>query len=258
MKAFWWFRENSIAGMARPGFNYVHWYDLPFEEAVLLGWLGQHSSGSETLESFRAHLNSYAPKIFSYYKFSEEDGFRMLDVFKKSAGLIEVLERLAARTKAFESFSVDDGNIHFKLSATRLQWEIDYLKKHGIQSIVCLTEKHHNKDTLSEHFELHHFSIADLGAPKLEQAVQLAEVLAAAKRDRTCIAVHCLAGIGRTSTMLMAAHMKLGEDPKTLEALLTLKNPSYSFSGSQADFIRGLVYPGDTEQATPTTDVLSK
>jgi hypothetical protein len=36
MKAFWWFKENSIAGMARPGFNSVRWFDLPFDEALLL------------------------------------------------------------------------------------------------------------------------------------------------------------------------------------------------------------------------------
>ncbi len=31
MKAFWWFKQDSIAGMARPGFNSVPWFDLPSE-----------------------------------------------------------------------------------------------------------------------------------------------------------------------------------------------------------------------------------
>jgi hypothetical protein len=28
MKAFWWFKENEIAGMARPGINCTRWFDF--------------------------------------------------------------------------------------------------------------------------------------------------------------------------------------------------------------------------------------
>lgn len=63
MKAFWWFKENSIAGMARPGFNLVRLADLSFEESVLLGWLGQYSNGRAEMSTFHRHLNTYVPKI---------------------------------------------------------------------------------------------------------------------------------------------------------------------------------------------------
>jgi len=33
MKALWWFKDNQIAGMARPGFNHSQWFDMPFDDA---------------------------------------------------------------------------------------------------------------------------------------------------------------------------------------------------------------------------------
>lgn len=58
MKAFWWFKENSIAGMGRPGFNRMSWSDLTFEEDLVLGWFGNRSSGTEKLDSLRKHVRS--------------------------------------------------------------------------------------------------------------------------------------------------------------------------------------------------------
>src|SRR5262249_4776107 len=108
MKAFWWFKDNSIAGMARPGFNAVHWCDLPFDEAVLSGWIGQFSSGSESLASFRKHLSDYAPKIYKFYGLDAESGTQAINVFDKLAGLTSVFDRLAARTQILQSLEVTD------------------------------------------------------------------------------------------------------------------------------------------------------
>ena len=44
MPALWWFIEDRVAGMGRPGFNRYHGADLSLEEAIVFSWLGQLSN----------------------------------------------------------------------------------------------------------------------------------------------------------------------------------------------------------------------
>lgn len=240
MRAFWWFKKNSIAGMGRPGFNAVHWFDLPFDEAVLLGWLGQHSSGTHGLESFRKHLQTYAPRIFKFYGLDEVSGAKALEVFNENEGVLRIFDKLAKNTKSFADFDIQENELKFSLCESRLQEEIRFLKSQGIDNVISLTEQHHQKDILQNDFKVHHFSIEDLGAPKLEQVSQLANVIQTALSKNETLAVHCLAGIGRTSTMLMASHIVLGESPAELEQLLKKQNPTFTLVGPQGEFLRSL------------------
>lgn len=240
MKAFWWFKENAIAGMARPGFNSVHWFDLDFDEAVALGWIGRYSTGTASLESFRSHLKSYVPKIFVFHHLDNESGQKALQAFDKEAKIIEVLDRLNRRSQIFENYELKNGELHFSLCKKRLQLEIDFLRKNGIEKLVTLTEQHHGKHFLQDHFELHHISIEDLNAPNVDQVHQLANVIQDAQRAGQKMAVHCLAGIGRTSTMLMSAHLVLGESFGDLKTRLARQNPRFAFTGVQADFVKSL------------------
>ena len=50
------------------------------------------------------------------------------------------------------------------------------------------------------------------------------------------MAVHCLAGIGRASTMLMASHIMLGESADELEQILKKQNPPFLLTGTQGKF----------------------
>ena len=227
--------------MARPGFNGAHWFDLPFEEAVLVGWLGQFSSGAESLDSFRDHLHVYGTKVAKFYGMDEKSSRHALESLLERSNLLEVLGRLASRTKLLENFEVNADKIHFQYSAERLTWEIDYLKKKKIATVVSLTERHHQKDVLQDHFSLHHFSIEDLNAPSFEQVANLAEIIKESQRRNEIIAVHCLAGIGRTSTMLMGAHLLLDDSIEDLKRLLARQNPSFKLVGEQAEFIGSLV-----------------
>jgi predicted protein tyrosine phosphatase len=240
MNAFWWFKEKSIAGMARPGFNAVHWFDLPFDEAVLLGWLGQYSSGTVQLDSFRNHLQDYAPRIFKFYNLNEVSGAESLKIFRDSAGILEICGKLTKRTQIFDNFEIVDNDLNFTLSHSRLKTEIEFLKRQGIDRIISLTEKHHHKEVLQDHFTLHHLGIEDLGAPKMEQVLQLAEVIQSSIKNKETVAVHCLAGIGRTSTMLMASHIVMGERARDLELLLKKQNPTFILTGTQGEFLRSL------------------
>ena len=240
MRAFWWFKENSIAGMARPGFNHAHWYDLPFDEAMAVGWLGLHSTGSLDLKSFREHLRTYGPKVFQFYNLDMNTGPEVLKVFDDPAKLMEVFQRLGQRSRFMKSLSVYGDTLEFEMCEDRLAEEVEFLKSKGIDRVISLTEKHHNRDFLEEHFKLHHIGIEDMGAPRLEQVHVLKEVLEETQKNKERIAVHCLAGIGRTSTMLMASHMIMGHDFEDLLALINRQNPTFVLAGPQAEFLHSI------------------
>lgn len=240
MRSFWWFKENSIAGMARPGFNSFHFNDLQFTEAILLSWLGRHSSGKHSVQDFHLHLQEYAPKTFQFYGLDADSGPQTLNVFKTEDGILHVMRNLTAKTPLFENLEYDSGEFHLSYCEDNLVQEVSHLKERGIQRIVTLTESHHSADLLSEYFKAHHLSVPDLEAPQVDQAHELKEILVEAAKCGEKVAVHCLAGIGRTSTMIMAAHILMGHEPSELEKLLMKKNPAFKLTGSQERFIRSL------------------
>ena len=240
MKALWWFEDNAIAGMARPGFNAAHWNELSLEESFLLGWLGQYSSGPQPLSSFRLHLQTYAPKVISIFKVDRETGERALSLLNTEIGLMHVMHSLAKRTRALEDFGIQNEFCHFSVSKTRIGEEIEHLRDLGVRRIISLTEQHHQKELLADHFKLHHLGIADFGPPTAEQVHHLAEIFKATRRNKEIVAVHCLAGIGRTSTMLLASHLILGDNFDKLKMLIGDRNPTFELLGAQADFIHGL------------------
>lgn len=237
MKAFWWFKENEIAGMARPGFNHAHWFDVDFEEALILSWLGKRDTGSETLESFLRHIDTHGLAITPFYELSAEEFKPISLAFRSKQKIEDVLKRLNDKAKAVSDFEITDTSFRFELCNQRLSAEIEELKKSGINRIVCLTESHNNSELLGSHFLLHHLPINDLTAPTVDQVTELAKVISNAKRENETLAVHCMAGIGRTSTMLVAAHLALGESLENLKSKIAIRNPWYTFFGSQGVFI---------------------
>ncbi len=74
--------------------------------------------------------------------------------------------------------------------------------------------------------------------PKGNRFFYLADVVKKAQEQRKKIAVHCMAGIGRTSTMLLAAHLALGEDLEMLKVSIETRNPFFKLTGPQAKFIQ--------------------
>jgi len=240
MKAFWWFKKNAVAGMARPGFNGTHIYDLSFDEMTVLSWLGQHSCGDVALQTFEDHLEKYMPRIFALIKMDQSEGKANLARLTSPEGLEQALQLLNRKSGFFQSFDLTGDHLKFKLNFNHLDREIEFLKAAKINSIVSLTERHHQRDELSQHFDTHHISIEDLGAPNLAQAQELAKIIETSRSQDKRVAVHCLAGVGRTSTMIIAAHAILGEDLDRLIEEMQLRNPSYKLSGSQLAFLESL------------------
>jgi atypical dual specificity phosphatase len=237
MRAFWWFREDLIAGMARPGFNHSHWFDLKFDEAILLGWIGQYSTGSLALSDWNLHLENYAPKVLKFYKIDELEGSSILQKMKNAEGLQKLLERLSASTKLLKSFKIKDAEIEIEYDKSFVEKEIHNLKEKNISKVISLTERQHDSELLNKHFDTFHFSIKDLTAPSMEQVIELSKIFQEAKKNKEKTAIHCLAGVGRTSTMIIASHLALGESLEELKATVAKQNPHYVLTGSQADFI---------------------
>ena len=240
MKSFWWYQDNLIAGMARPGFNNIHWFDLPFPEAVLMGWIGQYSTGSLSLASFENHLQTYVPKIAKFYHTSPEDIQMLIQEFTDEAKTRKYLESLAVRSKLFSGVEVDysrTGNeFGIEYCTKNLSSEVDRLKQKNIKTIATLTERDHNHDHLSKSFDCYHFPIDDLTHPTFEQVLNFSKLLEDSIKRNSPLAVHCLAGIGRTSTMLISAYYLLGHSKSDLRKTIAVKNPTYKLTGLQEKF----------------------
>ncbi|MGZ3775053.1 MAG: phosphatase domain-containing putative toxin, partial [Pseudobdellovibrionaceae bacterium] len=240
MRAFWWFKDHEIAGMARPGFNSTPWFDFPYDEAILLGWIGQFSSGSTPFADFHYHVKTYGSKIRSFYKLDDQTADNKIRLLLDQNGILDIANKIIERSSLLEHVEVADSQLHFRFNQNRLKSEIEFLKNQNIQLIISLTERHHDKEKLDEYFNTVPFSINDLGAPSFDQVEKLANVLQSAKKNQTRVAVHCLAGIGRTSTMLIGAHILMGEKLDNLKSQIFKRNPSFVFTGKQGEFLLSL------------------
>jgi atypical dual specificity phosphatase len=104
----------------------------------------------------------------------------------------------------------------------RLGPELDWLRTQGIGAILTLTETPLDSVILAAHdFEVLHLPVVDLTPPNPDQ---LAEALAFIDRQRAAdrpVVVHCLAGQGRTGTVLAAYLIRAGSPPD--RAIATLR-----------------------------------
>ena len=93
------------------------------------------------------------------------------------------------------------------LAAMGRPWEtrttLEFLKDEGIDTVISLTEAplHH---ALMEEFgvEYHHLPVEDFAAPTARQIAKFVDIVEKARRAGGKCVVHCLAGKGRTGTML--------------------------------------------------------
>lgn len=241
MPALWWFIEGRVAGMGRPGFNRYHGADLSLEESIVLSWLGKLSDTTPELSHLWQFLEDYGPKIAMFHEPSDIPFADRLARLQERAPLLDVLERLSVKTRVLENVAWHDEGEGPRLRLTRnmrqLETEIELLKQHRLSVLISLIEEPFDHDILCHHFTLHHFPIEDVAPPSPEQVYALAEQLHSSLAAGHKVAVHCLAGVGRTTTMLVAAHLTLGYTLHDLKAWVRRCNPHFLFRGSQAAFI---------------------
>ncbi len=252
MPAFWWFIEDRVAGMGRPGFNRYHGADLSLEESIVFSWLGKLPDTTPAVTHFWQFLDDYGPKIALFHDPTDVPMPDRLARLRERATLLDVLERVSVKTRVFENVSWHGEGPEPRLRLTRnlgqLNAEIELLKRHQLSVLISLIEHPFDHDILCEHFTLHHFPIKDIAPPSPDQVYALAERLHAALVAEQKVAVHCLAGVGRTTTMLVAAHLVQGYALQDLKAWTRRRNPHFLFRGAQAAFIEDFAQALDSGQ----------
>ncbi|MEB3224038.1 MAG: dual specificity protein phosphatase family protein [Candidatus Sericytochromatia bacterium] len=105
---------------------------------------------------------------------------------------------------------------------TALDADLDHLAGEGVRHIVTLTEFPLEVPPGSA-FDTHHVPVADMGAPVVDQVAQFCVLVDGAERARQAVAVHCLAGIGRTGTFL-AGYLMWREGLTARQALTRVRS----------------------------------
>lgn len=99
-------------------------------------------------------------------------------------------------------------------SGAQLDADLAWLRAQGIGAVLSLTEEPLEAAAIARHgFDVLHIPVEDLTPPSPEQ---LAEALAFIDRQRStdrAVVVHCLAGQGRTGTVLAAYLIRTGLAP---------------------------------------------
>ena len=244
LRSFWWFLEGRVGGMGRPGFNQCHWFELSFEEGLLLSWLGKQHLPAPALDHLWSYLDSYGPKVAMFYELSPGAARDRLSRLRERATLLAMVERMNAKTGIFDDVSWvdDDAQPALRLlpSAQRRQHEVALLKQHNVTVLISLLEQPLDHPELGNDFELYHVPVEDITPPRHDQVYAFAETLCSALAADKTVVTHCLAGIGRTTTMLIAAYLVYGYSLQELTAWIRVCNPHFAFRGSQMAFLQEL------------------
>ncbi len=242
IKAFWWFQEQKIGGMARPGFNRLHWSKLSLQEAAVFNWLGQHlyDQPDLPLTELWSYLDQLAPKVAPFYHLSTQEVRDAFAPLHDLNVLSDLIDRLNRQTQLLEpGFVLEDGpspQLNGTFCHQQMHHELQLLQEHGISTLISLMGTPPNAQVLDSDLNVYHFPVQDLTPPTYDQVESFATLLKK-QSSQHGVAVHCFAGVGRTTTMLVAAHLLYGESLEELTQRIEANNPHYQRKGSQWKFV---------------------
>jgi atypical dual specificity phosphatase len=129
-----------------------------------------------------------------------------------------------------------------KLSASGLpssEGQLRWLRNQGVDSILTLTESPLPKEWLQANgLTSKHVRMLDHAPPSAESLEEAARYLASQLKEGHVVLVHCLAGIGRTGSVL-AAYMMEYQDKSADEAISQLRSMRQgSVEGAQESAVR--------------------
>ena len=123
--------------------------------------------------------------------------------------------------------------------------ELQSLRKQGLGALVTLTEMALPAELMLEaQIPYRHLPVPDMQAPSLVQIGQFIEFVDQAWTDNLATAVHCLAGLGRTGTMIACYLVHQGHGAESALAQLRVHRPGSVETMTQEkaihDFARSL------------------
>ena len=241
INTFWWFLEGRAGGMGRPGFNRCHWFDLSLEGGVLLTWIGEGAARHGSFDGLGPYLEAYGPKVAPFFDLSVEQVKARLDRLLQPDELQAALEHLNASTGVLRDVSPGpDGVMRYALETAPLRQDLAALKRLDISVIVSLMELPPAPELGEAGFEVFHLPVGDVTPPALDQVRAFSEILQRALDTGQRLVTHCLAGVGRTTTMYLASALLQGRPWEELVQHVALCNPRYQLKGPQVEFLRRL------------------